>query len=319
MLVYRNTKFVQTQGKNIAAKFLYIFINNLAFLPLIMKTNCILKSCLFLFSYLICKCLATIVNEGRQDYRREIYSEKNEGPVFNRLERIQTHQMNKVTDNVEFLPNGNLKMLIKQRLDSPTLSSNFLVTDGKIEVDIKAAKGRGVVTSFYLQSQDKDEIDVVEILGGMPHFTQSNFFIKGNTTSFDRGETHYLGVPLNDGFHRYGVERRQNNIYWTADGLILRTLNDNHPQGFPRSPVEVRLSVWAGGDHGNLQGTIDWAGGPTDYSELPFSMELRNLYVEDYNTGYKRAYKNSFEDLFSVAAKSQGATFTRENCKFSVK
>ena len=284
-----------------------------------MKNNCILSSCLFLFSQLFCSCLATTVDQRGRNYNEETYSKKTDNPILYAQGKIKTQQMNKVTDNAEFLPNGNFKMLINKRLDSPTLTSNFLVTDGKIEVDIKAAKGRGVVTSFYLQSPDKDEIDVVEVLGGMPHFTQSNFFIKGNTTTFDRGETHFLGVPLSDGFHRYGVERRQNNIYWTADGLILRTLNDSHPQGFPRSPVEVKLSVWAGGDPGNLQGTIDWAGGPTDYSKLPFSMEIRNLYVEDYNTGYKRAYKNSLEDWFSVAAKSEGTSFTQQNDKFSIK
>ena len=39
---------------------------------------------------------------------------------------------------------------------------------GKVEAEIKGAAGKGIISSFYLQSDDLDEIDVVEIFGSDP-------------------------------------------------------------------------------------------------------------------------------------------------------
>ena len=46
---------------------------------------------------------------------------------------------------------------------------------GKVEAEIKGAAGKGIISSFYLQSDDLDEIDVVEIFGSDPYEFQTNF------------------------------------------------------------------------------------------------------------------------------------------------
>lgn len=59
---------------------------------------------------------------------------------------------------------------------------------------LEAAAGAGIVSAFILQSDDLDEIDW-EWLGGDTTEVQSNYFSKGNTTTYDRGATHPVANP----------------------------------------------------------------------------------------------------------------------------
>jgi hypothetical protein len=54
--------------------------------------------------------------------------------------------------------------------------------------------------------------------------------------------------------------------------------------------MTLRLGNWAGGDKTQPQGTIDWAGGPTDYSKGPFTMSVKSVRVEDYSSGKEYTY-----------------------------
>jgi hypothetical protein len=65
---------------------------------------------------------------------------------------------------------------------------------GKITAVVKAADGAGIVSSVILQSDDLDEIDW-EWLGGDTTQVQSNYFSKGDTTTYDRGGTHPVSNP----------------------------------------------------------------------------------------------------------------------------
>jgi beta-glucanase (GH16 family) len=70
---------------------------------------------------------------------------------------------------------------------APTLTSHKYLFFGKIEVVMQAAPGAGIVSSIVLQSDDLDEIDW-EWIGNDPDRVQSNYYSKGNTTTFDRGQ-----------------------------------------------------------------------------------------------------------------------------------
>jgi len=65
---------------------------------------------------------------------------------------------------------------------------------GSITATLEAATGAGIVSAFILQSDDLDEIDW-EWLGGDTADVQSNYFSKGNTSSYDRGATHAVSNP----------------------------------------------------------------------------------------------------------------------------
>ena len=190
---------------------------------------------------------------------------------------------------------------INQRGDAPTVKTNFYIFFGQVEVIMKAAHGQGVVSSIVLESDDLDEVDW-EWIGGNSSYVQTNYFGKGNTTSFDRAVWHPVDDPQ-DNFHNYTVDWSQEKLDWYVDGQIIRTLlyeDANGGHNFPQTPCDVRLGIWAGGDPKNPNGTIEWAGGVIDYNDAPFTMNVKSVRVSDASTGTQYSYgdlSGSFESI----------------------
>lgn len=201
---------------------------------------------------------------------------------------------------IEYSLESNLKLTMQNRYDNPSVFSKFYIHYGKVEVEILAAAGSGVVSSFYLQSDDLDEIDVTEMFGGNPFEFQSNFFVKGNTTNYDRGGYHHTPAPPMGEYLKYTIEWTSQCIKWMMNDQLVRTVEKENIHGFPTSPMNLMFSLWAGGDSQNQPGTIQWAGGQTDYSELPFSMSIRNLRVVDYSLGKQYTYGNKNGTWYDV-------------------
>lgn len=145
---------------------------------------------------------------------------------------------------------------MSQQGDAPLLNSKWYIMFGHVEFVIKAAPGKGIVSSAVLQSDDLDEIDW-EWLGGNNALVQSNYFGKGNTDSFNRGATH--NNPGNhDDFHTYTIDWTSSQIVWQIDGKTVRVLTPDTAEEnqYPQTPMMIRVGVWAGGDPNNPQGTI---------------------------------------------------------------
>ncbi|KAK3114767.1 transglycosylase [Teratosphaeriaceae sp. CCFEE 6253] len=168
--------------------------------------------------------------------------------------------------------------------DAPTLASKWYIMFGRVEVTMKAAPGTGVVSSAILQSDDLDEIDW-EWLGGAGDQVQSNYFGKGQTTSYDRAAVHAVANTQGE-WHKYTIDWTETQIVWQIDGTTVRVLTATDANGqFPQTPCQFKIGSWAGGDSSNPQGTIAWAGGITDYSAGPFTMYVQSISVTDYSTG----------------------------------
>jgi len=183
------------------------------------------------------------------------------------------------------------QLTMNARGQAPTLISNFHIFFGRVDVIAKAATGTGIVSSLVLESDDLDEIDF-EWLGGDTTQVQSNYFGKGDTTTYDRGAYHGVATPQST-FHRYTVESSAETIVWSIDGTPVRTLNYADAQGgsrFPQTPFQVRFGIWAGGDPSNAPGTIEWAGGETDFNDVPFTMTVQKITVQDHCTGTSYTY-----------------------------
>lgn len=203
---------------------------------------------------------------------------------------------------VSFNDDG-LALTLKKRYDNPSLKSNFYIMFGRVEVHMKAANGTGIVSSFYLQSDDLDEIDI-EFLGGDDTQFQSNYFSKGDTTTYDRGEYHtVLGDSPQTAFHNYTIDWTEEECVWYLDGNAVRTLKNTSSEGYPQTPMYLMTGIWAGGDPSNAAGTIEWAGGETDYSDAPFTMYIKDLIVNDYSTGEEYSYSDQSGDWSSIEAK----------------
>ncbi|EER25083.1 hypothetical protein D8B26_007682 [Coccidioides posadasii str. Silveira] len=190
---------------------------------------------------------------------------------------------------------------IRERLQSPTIQSNFYIFFGRLEVHMKAATGQGIVSSVVLQSEDLDEIDW-EWVGSEQGHVQTNYFGKGNDTSFDRGKKHEVNDPMHS-IHNYTVHWTAEKLEWWVDQQLVRTLKYEEAEGgkfYPQTPATVRLGIWPAGDPGNRKGTIEWAGGEVDYSNGPYTMIVKQLKVEDFHKGKEYVYGDRSGDWKSI-------------------
>lgn len=173
--------------------------------------------------------------------------------------------------------------------EAPTLSSKWFIMFGNCKVVMKAAPGQGIVSSVVLQSNDLDEIDW-EWVGSEGGKVQTNYFGKGNTTTYDRGITVPDGTS-SDGFNTYEIDWTAEKTRWIINGRVVRTLTPataSYNQ-YPQSPMQFKLGNWAAGES-ELEGTREWAGGRVDFSKAPFNMIVKSVQISDYSTGKSYSY-----------------------------
>ncbi|KAB8073696.1 concanavalin A-like lectin/glucanase domain-containing protein [Aspergillus leporis] len=192
-------------------------------------------------------------------------------------------------------------LAVAKKGDGPLIQSDFYIMFGRVEFTIKAAPGAGIVSSAVLQSDCLDEIDW-EWLGGDNAQVQTNYFGKGDTTTYDRGAFH-PDPGTHDTFKTYTIDWDSHRINWQIDGNTVRTLEEINAKGqYPQTPCYIKVGVWAGGDPSNAPGTIQWAGGPTDYSKGPFTMYVKSIKVTDYSTGTAYEYSDKSGSWKSIRA-----------------
>lgn len=173
---------------------------------------------------------------------------------------------------------------------------------GKVEITMKAAPGAGIVSTLVLLSDDLDEIDM-EWLGADSTEVQTNYFGKGQVTTYNRGQ--FNPAPNNQGeFVTYTVEWTSSQITWSVGNTIVRVLTPATADAdqYPQTPMQVKLGAWSGGDPSNAAGTIQWAQGPTNYADGPFTMVVQSLAITDYSTGTQYKYGNESGTWQSIEA-----------------
>ena len=157
--------------------------------------------------------------------------------------------------NPTYGPNG-ASLTVAASGDSPLLVSKWYIMFGHVEFSVKAAPGVGIVSSAILQSDDLDEIDF-EWLGYDDNNVQTNYFGKGETTTYNRGATN--PAPGNQGgFHTYTIDWTADQIVWQVNGQTIRTLTPSSTGGYPypQTPMMIKVGSWSGGDPSNPAGTV---------------------------------------------------------------
>lgn len=162
---------------------------------------------------------------------------------------------------------------------------------------MRASTGTGIVTSFVLQSDDLDEIDW-EWLGTDTAQVQTNYFGKGDTTTYDRGAYHPVASPQ-DTFHTYSIDWTQDYVKWYINGNLVRTLNYADAKDgtrFPQTPMQIKLGTWCAGGKDSPKGTVEWAGGYTNFDEAPFLAYYQSITIQDYSKGVSGAQYYTWAD-----------------------
>lgn len=202
---------------------------------------------------------------------------------------------------------------IERSGDAPMVQSKFYMLFGRFEVIMRAASGKGIVSSAILQSEALDEVDW-EFLGSNQTHVLTNYFGKGNTTSFDRGEEFRMDKAPQDGFHNYTIDWTKERIQWWLDGKMLRELVPAQALGgrnYPQTPMNIRMGSWAGGDKNNNDpGVVEWAGGETNFDQGPFIMTVSSIYAKDYTEGAEYSWEDmdssgSWELVKVISGKSK--------------
>jgi beta-glucanase (GH16 family) len=202
---------------------------------------------------------------------------------------------------------------IAKSTNAPTMAFSKYIMFGKVSVVMQAAPGAGIVSSFILESADLDEIDW-EWIGAEDNKAQSNFFGKGNTTSYDRGAVHAMSGAVS-GFHTYEIDWNKDQIVWSIDGAQVRTLPYSSPlalggKNYPQTPMKVKMGSWVGcasqeaASDPKTKGTCEWASGPADFNAAPFDMHVKSVTIQDYGCGGDYTYSDMSGSYQSI--KSSG-------------
>jgi beta-glucanase (GH16 family) len=235
-----------------------------------------------------------------------------------------TTNWNTTAGTVSYTSSG-AEFTVSKSGDAPTIQSKWYIFFGRVSFHIRAAPGTGIVTSAILQSDDLDEIDW-EWIGGSSGKTQSNYFgkvhlppfvsicvantEKGNTTSYDRAVWTDTADTQTES-HNYTITWTSSATTWYVDGSAIRTLayaDAVSGKNYPQTPMNIRIGIWAGGDSGNSEGTIEWAGGETDYDDGPFTMVLEKVEVVNSHPGASYIYGDTTGDWESIEVEDRDET-----------
>lgn len=189
-------------------------------------------------------------------------------------------------DKITYGPEG-MTMMVSEELDAPTLTSKKYIFWGKIDVVMKASPGQGVISSIVLQSDTLDEIDW-EWVGSKPEEIQTNYFGKGDTTTYDRGG-HHPDPGATTTFKKYTVDWTKERIQWLIDDQVIRELKFGEAKDgarYPQTPCQFKIGNWDAGHPNQTEGTLEWAGGYTDYTKK-HPMVVQSISVIDYSEGAK--------------------------------
>lgn len=167
------------------------------------------------------------------------------------------------------------------------MESNWYFFFGSVEVVMKASDGQGIVSSFVLESDDLDEVDW-EWIGSDTKQVQSNYFGKGDDSTFDRGGFHAVVNPQTE-FHTYKLDWTAEKLVWSIDGAAVRTLTYAEAKSgtrYPQTPMKVKIGSWVAGSSTAPKGTVEWAGGLAQWTNNPtYKMVVKSVKVTDANTG----------------------------------
>lgn len=211
--------------------------------------------------------------------------------------------------------NEGVHFAIAQGGEAPTISSNFYIMFGKVDIVAKSAPGVGIVSAAVLISDNLDEIDW-EWLGKDNNQVQTNYFSKGDVSVYNRGGFSDAANAQNE-FHTYTIEWTASSIVWSINGQTVRVLNNPGTGYYPQTPMQIRVGSWSGGDPSNQPGTIEWAGGETDYSKGPFVFTMKSIAVQDYSTGKEYVYGDQSGSWNSIQSVDGAINSNADNAQVS--
>jgi len=162
-------------------------------------------------------------------------------------------------DNVVF-EGGRMTLVLDDKggRDHPLACGEYRTHDtyhyGRYEVSMKAARGSGVVSAFFIYTGppfgDPWHETTIEILGRDTTKVDFTLFVEGEhyPTTVD------LGFDAAKDFHTYAIEWTPDAIRWSVDGRVVH-VDRKDRQPLPQKPGRIFAQIWNAGE-----GVEDWLG-----------------------------------------------------------
>ncbi|GKT40307.1 putative glycosidase crf1 [Colletotrichum spaethianum] len=202
--------------------------------------------------------------------------------------------------NISYTSNG-AEFTLAKKGDAPTIETSWYFFFGRAEVIMKAAPGTGVVSSVVVESDDLDEVDW-EWLGGKDAEVQTNYFGKGNTTTFDRGAFHTVAATQGE-FHNYTIDWTTEAVTWYIDNNLVRTLNFADAVGGKNFP-QTRLACASASGPAATRTTTP---APSPGLAGPYTMTVQKVAITNSNPAKSYTYSDmtgNWQSIKMVAADS---------------
>ncbi|KAK0644466.1 concanavalin A-like lectin/glucanase domain-containing protein [Cercophora newfieldiana] len=202
---------------------------------------------------------------------------------------------------------GDIKGLgfpIRDASDNPTITLPQYIFFGSVHIVARAATGTGIVTSFVLRSQDLDEISF-GVVGDDNSKIQTNYVSKGCNDTLDRREFHPVSNLLTN-YNTYSIVWTPKDIYWMIEGATIRRFSATDAKGcngYPQSPMQLKIGTWVAGSANTTLGSIEWTGGITDFNHGPFRADIKSVRVSDISySGIANATQYRYGDRSGLAS-----------------
>jgi GR25 family glycosyltransferase involved in LPS biosynthesis len=153
-------------------------------------------------------------------------------------------------------------------------------TYGRVEAEIRAAPGSGVVTGFFLhRDTPRQEIDI-EFAGGDPRRMLVNVYFNpgddGTAMGFGYRGSPYridLGFDITTDWHLYAIDWKPDRIAWLVDGKVVHERVSWDPTPIPHLNMRLYANLWA-------PRSEEFAG-RIDERTLPAAAAFRNVLVSE--------------------------------------
>ena len=161
---------------------------------------------------------------------------------------------------------------------SGAVASSRSFRHGRFEAEIRAARGSGLVTGFFLhRAGPRQEIDI-ELTGDDPCSMLVNVYFNPGDDGAEMGFGYRgspcridLGFDATTDLHRYAIDWRPDRITWFVDDRPVHERGGWDPTPIPHLPMRLHANLWAPRSQ-ELAGRLD-------ERVLPSSAWFRNISI----------------------------------------
>lgn len=188
--------------------------------------------------------------------------------------RTADHVDEYIADENVVVTDGVLKIISReedrggQRYTSGMVTTHALFEQqyGYFEVRAKAARGMGLVSAFWLATDESwpPELDIFEVLGRAPTTVHMTHHFRNAAGEAANAGQSWRGLDFAADFHTYGFLWSESALVWYIDGVERHRVT--RAAEIPDTPMYMLLNVHVGGD--------DWWGWPDATTPWPTTMEV---------------------------------------------